>query len=129
MLQIIILIFIVIFFAANMGGSGIAPSFAVTYCSKILKRKTAILLFGLFVVFGAVLLGRPVAKTLASGIIPAGFINFDNPGCLGNNLQGQIANVLAQNEIRRKNRRTKTNASPLSSIFSRIPAKANYKTS
>lgn len=77
-MKIIILIFIVIFFAANMGGSGIAPSFAVTYCSKILKRKTAILLFGLFIVFGAVLLGKNVAKTLGNGIIPAGFINFDN---------------------------------------------------
>ncbi|MDO8734246.1 MAG: inorganic phosphate transporter [Elusimicrobiota bacterium] len=78
MLKIIALILIVIFFAANMGGSGIAPSFAVTYCSKILKRKTAILLFGLFVIFGAVLLGKNVTKTLGNGIIPAGFINFNN---------------------------------------------------
>lgn len=75
MVKIIILFLVVIFFAANMGGSGIAPSFAVTYCSNILTRKKIILLFGIFVILGAVLLGYNVTKTLGGGILPKQYID------------------------------------------------------
>lgn len=77
MVKIIILFLVVIFFAINMGGSTIAPSFAVNYCSKIVTRKKAVLLFGIFVVLGAVLLGYNVTKTLAGGILPKQYIDMN----------------------------------------------------
>ena len=77
MLKIIILFLVVIFFAINMGGSGIAPSFAATYCSNILTKKKAILLFGFFVVVGAVFLGHNVTKTLGGGILPSRYFNMN----------------------------------------------------
>ncbi|OGS43441.1 MAG: hypothetical protein A2539_10680 [Elusimicrobia bacterium RIFOXYD2_FULL_34_15] len=77
MLILIILFSIVIFFAINMGASGIAPSFAVSFCTKIIKRKTSILLFGLFVVLGAILLGHNVTKTLGGGILQKNYFSFN----------------------------------------------------
>jgi len=68
---------LVILFAMNMGGSGIAPSFAASYGSKIIKKKFAVILFTIFVFLGAVTVGRNVVKTLSSGIISQEFINFD----------------------------------------------------
>lgn len=65
----LILIIIVVFFAMNMGGSGIAPSFAAVYGAKLISREKAAILFGLFVVLGALVLGGRVAKTLSSGLI------------------------------------------------------------
>lgn len=72
----IILFLIVIFFAINMGASGVAPAFAVSYCSKIIKTKSVILLFGLFVIIGAILLGNNVTMTLKGRILPGQFVNF-----------------------------------------------------
>src|SRR3989339_869240 len=72
----IILFLIVIFFAINMGASGVAPAFAVSYCSKIIKTKSVILLFGLFVIIGAILLGNNVTMTLKGRILPEQFVNF-----------------------------------------------------
>ncbi|MBI5573329.1 MAG: inorganic phosphate transporter [Elusimicrobia bacterium] len=77
MVKIIILFLVVIFFAINMGGSGIAPSFAATYCSNILTKKKAILLFGFFVVVGAVFLGYNVTKTLGGGILPGRYFDIN----------------------------------------------------
>jgi phosphate/sulfate permease len=72
-----ILIFLVLFFAMNMGASGIAPSFAAIYGGKIIRKKYALGLFGVFVVFGAILLGRNVTLTLGKGLLPQEHINFD----------------------------------------------------
>jgi len=67
--SVALLIVSVIFFAMNMGGSGIAPSFAAAYGAKLISRKKAAILFGLFVILGALVLGSRVAKTLSSGFI------------------------------------------------------------
>jgi sulfate permease len=58
-------------FALNMGASGLAPSFGAALGARVVETRRAALLFGLFVVAGAVLLGPSVAKTLSSGIVPA----------------------------------------------------------
>ncbi|MCU0641232.1 MAG: inorganic phosphate transporter family protein [Candidatus Margulisbacteria bacterium] len=59
-----------IFFALNMGGSGIAPSFASAYGAGLISRQKAVALFAVFVVLGALALGSRVAKTLSSGLLP-----------------------------------------------------------
>ena len=66
---------VAIFFAMNMGASGVAPSFCSSYGAKFLGRKSIILLFTFFVIFGTVLLGGGVVKTLSGGIVPAKFIS------------------------------------------------------
>jgi sulfate permease len=60
-----------------MGGSGFGVSFASSYGAKMIARWKACLLFGAFVVLGAALLGRPVAQTLGSKIVGAGFLSKD----------------------------------------------------
>ncbi len=77
MIQSIFLIILVIFFAFNMGASGIAPSFASTYGGKLIRKKNALILFGLFVILGAVLLGKNVTLTLGKSLIPKEFISFN----------------------------------------------------
>jgi len=73
----IILTILVIFFAFNMGASGVAPSFAAAYGGKLIKKKKAFLLFSLFVILGAVILGRNVTITLGKSILPKEFIDFN----------------------------------------------------
>lgn len=58
-------------FALNMGGSGLAPSFSVALGAKLMPRRLAALVYGVFVIAGALLLGKLVAKTLSGGIVPA----------------------------------------------------------
>ena len=41
MMKEIILIGVTIFFAMNMGASGIAPTFSAVYGGKLIKKKTA----------------------------------------------------------------------------------------
>ncbi|MCL4417939.1 MAG: anion permease [Actinobacteria bacterium] len=77
MVKIILLIAIVMFFAMNMGASGIVPSFSSTYGSGLISRKRALILFGLFVILGGVLLGRRVAFTLGKNLLPKGLVTFD----------------------------------------------------
>lgn len=76
MFKLILLAIVVIFFAMNMGASGIAPSFAAIWGAKLIRKKSAFLLFGIFVVVGAFLLGRNVATTIGKGLIPQQFISF-----------------------------------------------------
>jgi sulfate permease len=76
-IKAILLITTVIFFAMNMGGSNIAPSFATLFGARLIDHKKAVLWFTLFIFLGAVLFGQNVAKTLGKGIIPEGFITFD----------------------------------------------------
>ncbi len=71
------MIIVVIFFAMNMGASGIAPSFASIYGAKFIKKRRALLYFGIFVILGAAILGRNVALTLGKGLLPKDVINFD----------------------------------------------------
>lgn len=73
----VILIGVVIFFAMNMGASGIAPSFAGAYGGKLIKKKNALILFAIFVIIGAIFLGKNVTVTIGKHLLPQGFINFD----------------------------------------------------
>lgn len=75
MLKGIFLFIVVIFFAINMGASGIAPTFSAVYGGNLIKKKTAAILFAIFVVIGAATLGGGVVKTLSRGILPKEFIN------------------------------------------------------
>ncbi|MDP2921585.1 MAG: inorganic phosphate transporter [Candidatus Omnitrophota bacterium] len=77
MFRIILLSAIVIFFAMNMGASGIAPAFAASWGGKLIKKKQALLLFGIFVVLGGVILGRSVSFTLGKNLVPYELINFN----------------------------------------------------
>jgi sulfate permease len=69
-INLILLVITVVFFAMNMGASGIAPSFAAIYGARLIRRRNAVLLFAAFVVLGALALGSRVTKTLSHGIIP-----------------------------------------------------------
>jgi len=77
MLKYGLLVIVVAFFAINMGASGVAPSFAAAYGSKLIKKRIAFFIFGIFVILGAVILGRDVAMTLGKGLIPKEFITID----------------------------------------------------
>lgn len=77
MIRYILLIFLIIFFAVNMGASGVAPSFASAYGGRLIKKKTVFILFALFVVLGAVTLGRGVSATIGKSLIPREFMDFD----------------------------------------------------
>jgi len=63
------------FFALNMGGSGVAPAFGVALGSKMIRPRPAFFLYGTFVVLGALLLGKGVAKTLGNDLVPP--VTFD----------------------------------------------------
>lgn len=60
-----------------MGASGIAPAFSAAYGAKLIKKKTAVAIFAVFVILGAVFLGRGVSLTLGKGLIPQKFLNLD----------------------------------------------------
>jgi len=60
-----------------MGASGIAPAFASTYGGRLIKKKKALLLFGFFVILGAITLGRGVAVTLGKNLLPEEFLSFN----------------------------------------------------
>lgn len=73
----LLLIGIAVFFALNMGASGIAPSFAAVFGGKLISRRAAVILFTVFVILGALTFGSRVAKTLSSGIIPRELFTFE----------------------------------------------------
>lgn len=58
-----------LFFALNIGGSGLAPSFSAALGARLISRAAAVALFIVFVTLGALLLGSFVAKTLGSGLV------------------------------------------------------------
>lgn len=70
----ILLLIISIFWAMNMGASGLAVSFAPSVGSNIIKKNMAIVLFTILVLIGALSVGERVAKTLSSKIISPEFI-------------------------------------------------------
>lgn len=67
----ILLIVLVVFFSINMGGGNFAASFAAAHGGRILSKRRAQLLFLIFVIIGAVLLGGEVAKTIGNNIVPS----------------------------------------------------------
>ncbi len=77
MIKHVLLVLVVVFFAMNMGASGVAPSFAAGYGARLIKRNTAMIVFGIFVIIGALLLGRNVALTLGKGLVPKECMNFN----------------------------------------------------
>jgi len=60
-----------------MGGSTFAASFATSYGGKILSKRTALLLFIIFVFLGAVTLGKPVANTIGNELVPPNILRLD----------------------------------------------------
>jgi len=72
---LLFLIIISIFWAMNMGASGMAVSFAASVGSKIVKQNKAVIIFTFFVLIGALLIGPKVGKTLSSQIIAPEFMN------------------------------------------------------
>lgn len=77
MIKYILLILVVGFFAMNMGGSGIAPTFSAAYGGRLIRKRSAVILFTIFVLLGAATLGRGVVKTLSQGILPKTFLTPD----------------------------------------------------
>jgi len=77
LIKLILLIGLGVFFAMNMGASGIAPSFAAVYGGRLIKKKEIIILFSIFVVLGAVVLGRNVSLTLGKSLLPKEFLNLN----------------------------------------------------
>ncbi|HOK40756.1 MAG TPA: inorganic phosphate transporter [bacterium] len=65
----LLLIFFSIFIAINMGASGFSVSFVSSIGSKTIEFKKAIILFTLFVLLGAIIVGGRVTKTLGGKII------------------------------------------------------------
>lgn len=64
-----------LFFAINMGGSGLAPSFAGVLGAKLVRRRAAVCLFSVFVLVGALGFGGFVAKTLGKDLVPTETLN------------------------------------------------------
>ncbi len=77
MFKHLLLLFAVVFFAMNMGASGIAPAFAASYGAKTIRRKKALILFGLFVFAGALVLGRNVSVTIGKNLLPKEFLDYN----------------------------------------------------
>lgn len=55
--------------AINMGGSGVGPSFAAAFGSRIISKAIIPGLFGMMVLIGALVAGQETANTLGKGII------------------------------------------------------------
>jgi sulfate permease len=68
------LFIISVFFALNMGASGIAPAFASLYGAKLITRRRAVVFFSGFVILGAIVLGKNVAVTLGGKLLAKEFI-------------------------------------------------------
>jgi sulfate permease len=71
----IVLFIISLFFALNMGASGIAPAFASLYGAKLITRRRAVLFFMGFVILGAILFGKNVAVTLGGKLLAKEFFS------------------------------------------------------
>lgn len=62
-------------FAMNMGGSGLAPAFSSALGARLVSRRLAPVLFGVFVCLGAMLLGSQVARTLGKDLVAVEHLN------------------------------------------------------
>jgi sulfate permease len=72
----LLLLAVIVLFAANMGGSNFAVSFAAATGAKMVSRKIGGFLFVIFVGLGAFLVGEMVTKTLSQEIVPKALITF-----------------------------------------------------
>lgn len=72
---LIVLVIISLFWAMNMGASGLAVSFAPSCGSNLIRKNKAVIFFVIFVLLGALLVGNRVVKTLNSKIIAPEFIS------------------------------------------------------
>ncbi|MBW6464128.1 MAG: anion permease [Bacillota bacterium] len=70
-MTILIPILIAIFLAINMGGSGTSPSFSAAYGANIIKKSYIPILFGTFVLLGALIAGEKVITTIGGSVLPA----------------------------------------------------------
>jgi sulfate permease len=68
---------IALFFAMNIGASGTAASMGAAYGSGALTKRAAMVLVAFGALLGAVLGGGEVAKTIGTGIIPAGILSIE----------------------------------------------------
>jgi len=68
MAELVLLIVLAVFFALNMGGTNFGASFGPAYGCGVVSKKKALVLFSVFVILGALTLGRYVSRTLGSGI-------------------------------------------------------------
>ncbi len=76
--MILLLLFAIsIFFAINMGASGLGVSFAPSVGSNLIKKNKAVIIFTVFVFLGSLFAGGRVARTLSRGIIPAELIDIN----------------------------------------------------
>lgn len=58
-----------IFFAINMGASGIGPSFSAAYGAQVVRRSIIHGLFGIMVFLGAIISGETTAKTVGTELL------------------------------------------------------------
>ena len=58
------------FFALNMGGAGLSPSFSAALGAKLVSRTSALIMFAICVGIGALFIGGHVANTLGHGFVP-----------------------------------------------------------
>lgn len=75
LVELALLVGLSIFFALNMGGSTMAPAFGVALGARLLSRRWALVLFGVFLIAGSLLLGRLTAHTLSRDIVPLGTLD------------------------------------------------------
>ncbi|MFH1542649.1 MAG: inorganic phosphate transporter [bacterium] len=75
--MILLLYILIIFFSLNMGGSGIAPSFAAVYGGKLLNKGWIFILFAVFLTLGAVSFGGRVSTTLGKGFLPSQYFTLE----------------------------------------------------
>ncbi len=68
-------ILVAFFLAFNMGGSGTSPSFSAVYGANLIRKEYIAGLFGVFVLFGALLAGGKVLNTIGGAIIPSEEMN------------------------------------------------------
>jgi sulfate permease len=73
-MSVVILIFICLFLAVNMGVSGFSVSFTPSYGSGILNKNKTVIIYTLSVILGGVLIGPRVVETLVNKIT---FIKFN----------------------------------------------------
>ncbi|MBN2213531.1 MAG: inorganic phosphate transporter [Bacteroidales bacterium] len=66
---LLIPLFVAVFLALNMGGSGTSPSFSAAYGANIIRRSLIPGLFGIMVFAGAILAGKATATTIGKDII------------------------------------------------------------
>lgn len=66
---------VAVFLAFNMGASGTAPAFSAAFGANLVKKTAIPILFGFFVLMGALVAGGKVSATLGNEILPPEYLN------------------------------------------------------